>query len=376
MSKSNNDFAKNWMSYFLLKDIYSKLVFAGFIIASIVWWQSGWDKTPGIAVGSLFVLTVLMSFVSYVFIGTYREKVFNKFYDQISSSASLPSSYAGRDKSKVVLGWKARKVTSVSVQSSSNSSVAHSATHWKNIKTAARETLPLIGETVYALFDEHSRGKVKLVAFPDNDLKVNQDTEILAFNEEFYNLVYETMSSYNQPFPTVHDLETGYDNNGNMIPEKVTIKTQYSIRSYDRKKLENQLRSKYNDYETLWLFDWKLDEVAVRKVAKGSDEDMGLSTFQSVKNIIHNAMRRSFIVFNDEDYIFTQDMLETEISGMMLINRLDINFLQFDLSASDRVEDFETMMTRGLVQIMPGSEWGYEWTITAYEKSLQVTRLP
>lgn len=374
MAKSNNAFLKNWLNYFVAKDTYSKLLLVGAVVAGIVWWQSEWNRTAGIVFAGLLVITVFASLIFFLLIGTYRTKTFNKFYDQIYGSAGLASSYSGREKSKVILGWKGRRVTSVAVQSASNSSVAHSATHWKNIKTAARETLPLVGETVYAVFDEHSRGKVKLIALPDNDLKVNQDTERLAFDEEFYNLVYETMASYNQPFPTVHDMETGYGANGDMLPERVTIRTQYSIRTYEQKKLESQLRSKYSDYESLWVFDWKLNEVTVRKVSKGSAEEMGMSTFQSVKNIIQNAMRRGFIVFDDDDYIFTPDMLDTEINGLIAVNGININFLQFDLSASDRVETFEQMMTRGLVQIMPGSEWNYEWTITAYEKSLQVTR--
>lgn len=375
--KNKNAFIKTWLAYLLLKDTKGKAFFLIAIVAGVLWWQNDFGKTSGIVFGVLLASAIIFSFFSYLLIGAYRINALIKFYDKIRYDADLPSSYPeeNRDLGKIKLKWRGMKVIAVSVQGSGTSNMVRSRSAWRNVKQSAIDTLPLHGNMLFTIFDDHSRGTLLFAAADESSL-LQEDPLPLQwqFDEELHTLIYDTLGSFNSPLPVVQNLQRSTDNRGNLIPESFEIRTTTAVSSYDRKIFEGQIRAKYTDPESLWGFKWGHADVNIHRIPKGSTEEKQLTMFSALSNLVSNSLRKAFFSAASDSYNFTPEMVNMNREATN-ITEFSIDFLDYDLSDESRREEFEKMVERGLRQMLNSPEWKFEWKIQIFGNSLIVRNL-
>lgn len=376
-SNRNNTLVKKWIKYLLLKDTKSKMLFFSTTMAGIYWGQQDFDKTPGMIFAALLVGTILFSFISYLVIGAYREKAVINLYDRIYQDADFPSPYPAknRDLSKIIVQWRGRKAVAVSIRAAGTSSMIRSTSTWRNVKQSVKDTLPMQGNILFTIFDKHSQGMLVFLPF-DESYQLDKEPEVQkwAFDEELYALVYDTLGSYNTPLPVIRSIEQTMDSNDNLLLEKLDINTIVAISKYDKETFENQIRTKYNDPDSLWGFQWGHQDVKVHRIAKDSLEAKQLTMYNALNNLVGNSLRRSFYNSNNEDYAFTPEMIHMNHEGTT-ISELNINFLDYDLSDESRRDEFEKMTERGLNQLFNSYNWEFNWKIQIFGNSLAIRNL-
>ncbi|MBC9705254.1 MAG: hypothetical protein H9W81_09840 [Enterococcus sp.] len=355
----NNALVKKWLFYLLVKDTKAKVLFALSIAAGVIWWKQDFAHSFGMAFGILLAVSIVFSFLSFMLVGAYREGSAIKLYDKINYNAGLPSSYpAGRDLDKIHIQWRGWRVTGCTIQAAGTSNMARSATTWRDVKQSIKDILPLTGDTLYTVFSDHPKGVLTFFSVADD----NPNAAKLSFDEELYALVYDALGSYSKPLPVVKNIERTTGQNGDYLLETLEINTVSSISSYDRSTFEGQIRSKYNDPNSLWGFQWGHQDVKVHRIVKGSVEEKQLTMFNAVSNLVSNSLRRAFIIAHKESYIFTPDMVNMNREATN-ITELSINFFDYDLSDDKRRGEFEQMTERGLRQLLNSHNWEFDWTI-------------
>lgn len=316
----------------------------------------------------LLVVTVLFSFLSFLTMGRYRINRENKFYDAVAFDCGWERSYKGREAKRVIPKWQGLKIESLTLNIDKASYVTTSINKWKTIKMSVLDEFPLKASGLVTIFDNHSQGKLTFQAY-DPARETAQDKS-LVFKESLYAYVYEMIGRPGQPLPVL-TISLGNDQDG-LYVDSMHISTSSSVERYTQKTFESNFKRTYHNDDRTYTFTWGQNTVEIKSFERGSDEDRIIQGSKSLIELMGSSINGSFYGSLNKDYILTPEMITWGQDNIM--ESLTIDFTHSDISRPDHVEKFEMLANQGLYQLFKHRQWDFAWDISAFEKSVTITK--
>lgn len=364
---NNEKTSIKWIRYLITRDNVSKLLFSAATFSIIAWFLIG-DKnmTFAMVAGSILVFATIYSFLSYITLGQYREKAEQKFYDAIAYSCSFPSRYNGRKIKLIKTSWSFNRLKAITINASLNSQLTKNAKEWQKIEASIHDSFKLAGTTLVPNFEKHSKGQLSFISAKDSQIAPGGELSDTYFASQIQATLYGLTISRNN-LPEIRQLTT----TPNQTIETLTVDFFYIPIKYERGNIENTIQQQYRTSETVLAMHWENTQFHVQAIHKGTREEKIYQATNSVTDLVHSVMSTSFQRYSKEGYIFNPDKIEWGSTVDKMLT-MDIDFLQSDISRTDNIERFETLMTQGLRQLFPQAQYQYNWRVDAFSKIVTI----
>lgn len=371
----NQKFTSGWLKFFILHDHVSKILMA-LAVAGLTFCIVDKFQHPVIAMSmaALLVISVAMSFFTYLIVGKYREACVSKFYDAVRYAGDLPMEYQGRDLKRIKIDWKWRRVRSLKFSVSTNSPAVQSDHEWRTVQRAARESFQFEHKHMLTFLEKHSAGVFVFRSATDEELASNSNAAVAVVKESMYAFAYETLSSTGHTLPLITRFDVEGNDAGRLSLHTVEIRFDQQVSEYDMQRFESAYNRKFRNVDAQWVFEWAANSVIIRAIAKGSEEEQQVNALHSLERLVEASVSTGFTLYDKSEYLFDADSFVWSQSEMM-VSQLSIDFLRSDVSRPENVAEFESLMTQGLKQMFPNTFWEFVWDVNAYKRAVFVRRV-
>lgn len=363
-------FTIGWLKFFFLYDHVSKVLLALSVAGLAFCFVDGFQHPIlALSMATLLVITVGVSFFTYLILGRYREACVNKFYDAVRYAGDLPTEYEGRDLKRVKIDWKWRRVRSLKFSVSTNAPAVRSDHEWRTIQRAARESFRFEHKNMLTFLEQHLSGVFVFRSATDEDLANNPEIMLAVSKESMYAFAYESLSSVGASLPMI----TRFDADDDGL-KAVDFSFERQLSEYDMQRFTSGFNRKFSQFDVQWVFDWSSSGVMIHAVKRGSEEEQRMVASQSLGRLVESAVRASFVLHDSHEYVFDADGMGWD-SAAATVEQFAVDFLQSDVSRPERVEEFEMLMKQGLRQLFPETFWEFLWDVSAYKKLVLIRKI-
>lgn len=371
---SKPTFQKRWFRYFIKRDPISKMMIAAFLALAGILYFTGMNPTTLGVLAGFFLVTVVVSLCSYVFVGRLRENAEYRFYDEIYYDCGFQNSYKGREMNRIVVHWKGVTPTQITVFGNSGSNLSTSKGTWRNVKLAVIDSFNIKNAQLVTNFSRHSQGQIDFAVVKTSAMENDPQVQQAVFIESMHAFAYERLGSYGTPLPRFEKLEVGTDPKDNPVLRDAVLTFETEPTSYEREKFEAGFRRNYDNPWFLWNFEWSYSSVVIKRMQRGGVEDKQSQAYRSIKDLMRAAGSGELLLTIDDDFVVPAESIEW-VASTQAPDAVVVDFMQSDISRDDRVERFEKRVRAGLVQLFKGTQWEFTWDVDAYGKSVKICRV-
>lgn len=367
--------ASAWLKYLFTRDRGSLFrIFVIIPVLAVIWWLTGQPQTFGIIVLAVLLAWVIRSFLVFLFIGNVRMAREKAFYDSIYYECGLPSPYDGRRMKSFEFKWRrlSLKPIRIDIKAGPTSPLAQDGNAWRKIKTASIEAFNFVPEHTLAHIDDLSKGFLSIGSVQHPGIQGVEIFQESKFIEELHAMVYENLAVINYTLPTVELSGFGNEGEGHMF-QSLKVKTENQLSDYDVEQFRNKVAARYTG-DFSWAVSYGPNHVELSKIARGSVEERQLQTRNSLDSLIAGTVRNAYMMATSEHIKIVPQSIQWDTTGLGLTG-MRIDFGPTDLTDQEQVKSFEDYLKSGLNTLFRHAGWSFKWTISGYERFLDVSRV-
>lgn len=362
-----------WGRYLVTRDRFNLLGLAVILPGlAAIWWFTGQGEGFGKFVLALSIVWVAFSFLVFLTIGKLRMARERQFYDSISYECGLPSEYEGRRMKSLEFKWLGLSLrpTRVDIKTSPATPLAQDGNAWRKVKTSFIETFHQNQNQTFAYIGGLHKGFISVTSIHNKKwLKLGLFEEA-KFMEEVNAMVYENFSSLSYSLPQV-EISGAKKQGDGFTFQSLEIKTVNQLSDYEVSEFHNKISARYaGDFS--WGVSRGPNHMEFTKIASGSEEEQKIKATSALTGLVEGTVRNAYMLANSDQINVAQDSLKW--TGQDL-EAFRVDFGPTDLTDKEKVVRFEDYLRSGLTTIFQHSEWSFEWTISAYDRFLEVSKV-
>lgn len=371
----SKNLASAWAKYLFTRDRGN--LFRLFLIVPVlatIWWFTGQGQTFGVIVLVLLLGWVIRSFLVFMFIGRVRIAREKAFYDSIYYECGLPSSYEGRRMKSFEFVWQGLILNPVriDIKVGPTAPLAQDGSAWRKIKTASIEAFNFTPEYTFAHIDDLHKGFISISSVQHPKVRAMELFQVAKYLEELQGMVYENLSVMNHTLPVVE--LSGFEAQGDGHTfQSLKVKTENQLSEYDVEQFRSKVAAKYTG-EFSWGLSSGPNHIELTKIARGSDEERKIQTLGSLTGLINGTVRNAYMMAtSDHIHVIPQSVKWSDTGHELYGFRVD--FGPTDLTDPEQRKSFEDYLMSGLHTLFQHAGWSFNWTISAYERFLDVAKV-
>lgn len=344
-------------------------------IAVTIWWLTGHNLIFGGIVLAFILSMAVLSFCLYLFMGKIRIVREEAFYDSIYYECGLPSQYEGRRMKALKFVWKGLSISPlrIDIHTGPSAPLAQDGKAWRKVKTAAIEVFDFTKGPTTAHIDNLRKGFMSIACIQMPGVEELEVFKAEKYLEELNGLAYEELSTMNYALPKLELSDFVYDGNDHSF-SSLKVQTENHLDAYEVERFYAKFAARYSG-DFIWSVSHGPNHIELTKIAKGSDEERKIQTLGSLSGLINGTVRNAYMSATSDHIRVVPQSVKWSDTGYVL-QGFRVDFGPTDLTDQEQIKSFEDYLKTGLKTIFQHAGWSLKWTVSGYERYLDVSMVP